>query len=123
MRSNLLKLARWSPSELGLDCVLGIKFYCMLLITAGHGVVFLATGPISNADYVREVGGRERPLPAPETFRLLSGKQRAARQHKPDVKIGVGTLCVRTALVRGRREGFRLVLSINAIIPADVDGR
>ncbi|KAK3916727.1 Nose resistant to fluoxetine protein 6 [Frankliniella fusca] len=54
VRSNLEKLVRWSPSELGLDCVLGIKFYCMLLITAGHGVVFLATGPITNADFVKQ---------------------------------------------------------------------
>ncbi|XP_052128961.1 nose resistant to fluoxetine protein 6-like [Frankliniella occidentalis] len=54
VRSNLEKLVRWSPSELGLDCVLGIKFYCMLLITAGHGVVFLATGPITNADFVQQ---------------------------------------------------------------------
>lgn len=56
VRSNLQKLVGWSPSELGLDCVLGIKFYCMLLITAGHGVVFLVTGPITNADFVQQVG-------------------------------------------------------------------
>ncbi|KAJ1529618.1 hypothetical protein ONE63_006385 [Megalurothrips usitatus] len=54
VRSNLQKLVGWSPSELGLDCVLGIKFYCMLLITAGHSVVFLATGAINNADFVKQ---------------------------------------------------------------------
>nr|CAD7403131.1 unnamed protein product [Timema poppensis] len=45
---NLGKLSSHTPSELGMDCVFGFKFYAMFMILGGHSLLFLIGGPVLN---------------------------------------------------------------------------
>nr|CAD7402726.1 unnamed protein product [Timema cristinae] len=45
---NLGKLSSHTPSDNGMDCVFGFKFYAMFMILAGHSLLFLVGGPVLN---------------------------------------------------------------------------
>ncbi|CAG2057371.1 unnamed protein product, partial [Timema podura] len=47
---NLGKLSSHTPSDFGLDCVFGFKFYAMFMILAGHSLLFLVGGPVLQRD-------------------------------------------------------------------------
>ena len=52
---NLKKLTRSGSDDLGLGCVNGIKAIAMLLIIAGHSLVFLIGGPVQNTEFFEKV--------------------------------------------------------------------
>nr|CAD7572635.1 unnamed protein product [Timema californicum] len=52
---NLGKLLSHTPSDLGMDCVFGFKFYSMIMILGGHSLLFLIGGPVLNETGVIKV--------------------------------------------------------------------
>lgn len=52
---NLQKLVKGSKDDLGLSAINGIKAISMILIIAGHALVFMIGGPVLNADYYAKV--------------------------------------------------------------------
>lgn len=52
---SITKLLHVQPSELGLDCINGMKFLAMVFIIGGHSVIFLVSGPVMNTSYYEEV--------------------------------------------------------------------
>ncbi|KAJ6640289.1 Nose resistant to fluoxetine protein 6 [Pseudolycoriella hygida] len=53
---NLQKLVKGSKDDLGLSAINGIKAISMMLIIAGHALVFMIGGPVLNADfYAKEI--------------------------------------------------------------------
>ncbi|KAG4079943.1 hypothetical protein HA402_006255 [Bradysia odoriphaga] len=53
---NLQKLVKGSKDDLGLSAINGIKAISMILIIAGHALVFMIGGPVLNADfYAKEI--------------------------------------------------------------------
>lgn len=54
--SNLKKLCGpVNEDGLNLDCISGIKFISMLLIVAGHALVFVVSGPVLNNTFWEQV--------------------------------------------------------------------
>lgn len=52
---NLQKLVKGSTDDLGLSAINGIKAISMMLIIAGHALVFMIGGPVLNADFYAKV--------------------------------------------------------------------
>lgn len=52
---NLQKLTKESKDDLGLSAINGIKAISMMLIIAGHALVFMIGGPVLNADFYAKV--------------------------------------------------------------------
>lgn len=52
---NLQKLVKGSKDDLGLSAINGIKAISMILIIAGHALVFMIGGPVLNADFYAKV--------------------------------------------------------------------
>nr|CAD7260545.1 unnamed protein product [Timema shepardi] len=59
---NLGKLLSHTPSDLGIDCVFGFKFYSMIMILGGHSLLFLIGGPVLNETGVYKVRGTQGPM-------------------------------------------------------------
>ncbi len=49
-----------SKDDLGLSAINGIKAISMILIIAGHALVFMIGGPVLNADFYAKVRRRHR---------------------------------------------------------------
>ncbi|XP_060523554.1 nose resistant to fluoxetine protein 6-like isoform X2 [Cylas formicarius] len=71
-------LLRTKPNEFNLECICGIKFLSMMLIIAGHSLIFILGGPISNIKFISKEytdplnGVLVNPLLV-DTFLLVSG--------------------------------------------------
>lgn len=52
---NLQKLVKGSKDDLGLSALNGIKALSMMLIIAGHALLFIVGGPVLNSDYYAKV--------------------------------------------------------------------
>lgn len=52
---NLQKLVKGSKDDLGMSAINGIKAISMILIIAGHALVFMIGGPVLNADFYAKV--------------------------------------------------------------------
>lgn len=52
---NLKKLISVGSDELGLSCVNGIKAIAMIMIIAGHALLFMIGGPVQNSGFYEKV--------------------------------------------------------------------
>lgn len=53
---NAAKMLKVGPAnDLNLNCVCGIKFVSMMIIVAGHTLVFMIGGPVVNDEFFKEV--------------------------------------------------------------------
>lgn len=55
LTENLRKLVKGSKDDLGLSAVNGIKAMSMMMIIAGHALLFIVGGPVLNSDYYAKV--------------------------------------------------------------------
>ncbi|XP_076275541.1 nose resistant to fluoxetine protein 6-like isoform X2 [Rhynchophorus ferrugineus] len=51
---TVMKLLHTKPSELNLECICGIKLLTMVLIIAGHSLIFVFSGPVSNIEFFQQ---------------------------------------------------------------------